>query len=956
MNKFITFTHPITDRFILLFTVITALSQCTSSENRTDINTDYKQELSSTLWKTRDVDSLQIMLNNFTEQNDEVAEMLTYKVIGVRQRENARFSDAIYNHQEGLDIAIKLHDTIEIVQAMNNLGTNFRRIAAHSEASQYHFQALHYAEAWSGLNTPEGIKNRIISLNGIGNISLMLGFYNDAEEKFREALKEETKLDSPIGQAINYANIGAIFEIRQQYDSAYIYYNKSLEQNKIAKSDMGIGLCLIHLGELNEKEGKYNLAKTEYLKAYDLMSRISDKWHGLQASLALARINLATQNISEFNRYIQLAEQTAKEIESPEHLATVYLLKHEYDITQGNHELALTHYKQHEAMQDSVQGVKKINRHIDIRLAHERKKNAARLQQIETASKLEHQKREYMIYMSWLIIIVSLIILASLYYAYQQRNRSNKVLKKLESTRSDFFTNITHELRTPLTVIQGLNRQMQEKKDITEKERIAFRAAIERQSNNLLNLVNQLLDLAKLKKGADDPQWKRGNIIAYLEMTAEAFRLYALEKGVNLMFYSDIEASEMDFIPSYIDKIASNLLSNAIKHTDAGGKIDFVIAEGQRPDTIIIRISDTGEGIPQKDIDNIFDLFYQSPQARNISGTGIGLAFTQMMVEKMKGEIVVESQLGKGTVFTIILPLKNKQLPYIYPLKEDDKTIVTHSQKPIQGMEDKNNTKTSKIESNSTKPIILIVEDNSDIVLYLKSLLIDRYEVITAWNGEEGLQAAQKHIPDLVITDLMMPIKDGYQLVSEMKENRLLDHIPIIMLTAKTTDEDRIKGLRYGVDAYVRKPFQHEELLIRVENIFENRRVLKEKYMNAITRSGSENKLCDDANMKFLQTITSIIYAELNNPELNSVFLADKMAMSISQLSRKINGITGYSTISYVLQLKLSKAKKMLASESISIAEVSDACGFYDASYFSRVFKKEFGLSPSHFQKMPDLS
>jgi AraC-like DNA-binding protein len=189
-----------------------------------------------------------------------------------------------------------------------------------------------------------------------------------------------------------------------------------------------------------------------------------------------------------------------------------------------------------------------------------------------------------------------------------------------------------------------------------------------------------------------------------------------------------------------------------------------------------------------------------------------------------------------------------------------------------------------------------------------------------------------------------------------MKESRLLDHIPIIMLTAKTTDEDRIKGLRYGVDAYVRKPFQHEELLIRVENIFENRRILKEKYMSAITRSGSENKLCDDANMKFLQTITSIIYAELNNPDLNSVFLADKMAMSISQLSRKINGITGYSTISYVLQLKLSKAKKMLASESISIAEVSDACGFYDASYFSRVFKKEFGLSPSHFQKMPDLS
>ena len=176
------------------------------------------------------------------------------------------------------------------------------------------------------------------------------------------------------------------------------------------------------------------------------------------------------------------------------------------------------------------------------------------------------------------------------------------------------------------------------------------------------------------------------------------------------------------------------------------------------------------------------------------------------------------------------------------------------------------------------------------------------------------------------------------------------------MLTAKITNEDRIKGLSCGVDAYIKKPFQHEELLISVENIFENRRLLKEKYMSAITRSGSESKLSNDANMKFLQNVTSIIHTELNNPNLNSTFLAEKMAMSVSQLSRKINGITGYSTISYVLQLKLNKAKKMLTNENVSITEVSDACGFYDASYFSRVFKRKFGVSPSHYQRLPSLN
>ena len=953
MSRFITYTYTATKILVALLVVITTLIQCTSPEEQTEVENESKDEISAILWKIRSVDSLQIFLDHFTKENNDIGKMLGYKVIGVRQRDNASFSDAINSHHEGLDIAIKLNDTLEIVQAMNNLGTDFRRIGAHSEASQYHFQALHHVEAWSKLDTPVGIKNRVISLNGIGNISLMLGFYNDAEEKFRKALKDEIKLDSPIGQAINYANLGAIFEIRQQHDSAYAYYNKSLEQNKIAKSDMGIGLCLIHLGELYEKEGNYELAEAEFQKAYDLMYLISDKWHWLQATLALARINLTTGNINEFNRYIQLAEDTAKEIESPEHLAAVHMLKHDYNYMQGDYKVALQHYKLNEAMQDSIQGVKKINRHMDIRLGHERNKNAMQFQQMETASKLEQQKRVYVIYMLWLIIIVSLIILASLYYAYRQRTRSNRILKKLESARSDFFTNITHELRTPLTVIQGLNRQMQEKSNITEKERIAFRRAIERQSENLLNLVNQLLDLAKLKKGADEPQWKRGDIIAYLEMTAEAFRLYASEKGITLMFYSDINAREMDFIPSYVDKIISNLLSNSIKHTEAGGKIDFVVSEGQRPDTITMRIADTGEGIPEKDIERIFDLFYQSPQAKNVSGTGIGLAFTEMMVGKMKGKIEVESKVGQGTVFTINLPLRNKQLPHIFPLKDEEAAIVALPESQDETIE--NDIEVLEQATSKAKPLILIVEDNRDITLYLKSLLVDNYNIITAWNGEEGLILAEKNIPDLIITDLMMPVKDGCQFVCEMKQNRLLDHIPVIMLTAKTTDEDRIKGLRCGAEAYIRKPFQHEELLIRIENIFENRRLLKEKYMSAITRSGSENKLSNDANMKFLQTVTSIIHTELNNPELNSTFLANKMAMSVSQLSRKINGITGYSTISYVLQLKLNKAKKMLADEGVLITEVSDACGFYDASYFSRVFKKEFGLSPSQFQKNAQL-
>ena len=955
MKQFIKLVGIATQKLVILFVVIAMLSQCALPESHPEEINEYQKELSAKLYKIRSEDSLRTVMQQFTDEENDIGKMICYKQLGARQRENARFSEAISSHQKGLEIALKLNDTIEIVQAMNNLGTNFRRIGAQSEASQYHFQALHYAEAWTGLHTPAGTKNRVVSLNGIGNISLTLGYYNDAEEYFREALKGEIALNSLIGQAINNANMGAIFEKRQQYDSAHIYFQKSLAQNKIANSEIGIGLCLIHIGEIYEKELKYESAKVEYQKAYELMDQISDKWHWLEACLSIARIHLITGNRAEFNRYIQLAESTATQIKSPEHLAEVYLLKHDCNVKQANHKLALEYYKQHKALQDSVQGIKKASRYIDIRLGHEQNKNALRFQQMEAASRMEQHEKQFVIYMSWLIIIVSFIITALFYYAYLQRTRSNKILKKLEQIRTDFFTNITHEFRTPLTVIQGLNLQMEHKKNLSEKEKTAFRAAIDRQSNNLLNLVNQLLDVAKLQRGSDEPQWKRGDIIAYLQMTAEAFRLYAGEKEVSLFFYSDITVREMDFVPSYIDKIICNLLSNAIKHSDAGDKINFIVSKGLRSDTLAIRISDTGEGIPTEDLENIFDLFYQSPQAKNTSGTGIGLAFTKMMVEKMKGKIEVESQLGHGSVFTVILPLKNKQLPHVLPLEEDEKPFSAFIANQNVMIENDKKPEKFNEEGFCEQALVLVVEDNKDIALYIKSLLKDRFRVITARNGEEGLDAAEKSIPDLIITDLMMPVKDGYQFVCEMKQNKLLNHIPVIMLTAKTSDEDRIKGLRCGVEAYIRKPFQQEELIIRIENIFENRRILKEKYMSAITRSGSENKLDNDANLKFLQTVSHIIHSEINNSELNSTFLADKMAMSISQLSRKINGITGYSTISYVLQLKLNKAKKMLADDNISVAEVSDTCGFSDASYFSRVFRKEFGVSPSDYQKMPTL-
>ncbi len=944
-------------RTTVLVLISCIMSFCGLHEQDLEEERVYRNELSSKLYNTKSEDTLRLMLQQFLGENNDVATMLTYKQLGRNQRENARFTEAIASHQEGLELATKLKDTSEIIQALNNLGTDYRRIGALSEASDYHYQALNYTECFSGKNTREGMKNRVVSMNGIGNVSLTLGYFEEAEKYFREALESEIELESALGQAINLANIGSILEQREQYDSARMYYERSMEQNKIAKSDMGIGLCYIHLGNLYKRQKKYEEAKVEYTKAYHLMETISDRWHWLEACLSIAHIHLLSNNIANFKEYIDMAEETAKEIKSPEHLAKIYLFKHDYNLKYGNFAQALEDYKQSVIMHENVQGMQKSNQYLDLRVNFERERNERRVQGIEDRNRAEREKKQRTLYITWAFFLMGLSFTALLYYAYRQRTRSNKILKKIEQTRTDFFTNITHEFRTPLTVIQGFNTLLREKKNLSDKEKDIYRSAIDRQSNNLLNLVSQLLDIAKLKSGKDTPAWKRGDIISYLRMIAETFKLFANEKKVNLIFYSDVESIEMDFIPFYIDKIVCNLLSNAIRHCDAGDKIDFIVLNGSRPETIILRVTDTGEGISEEDLQHIFELFYQSENAKSISGSGIGLSFTQMMVEKMKGQIEVESKLGKGTTFTINLPTRNKNLRNVTPLQEQTEPFsLLQKQHTDTWTEDFEETIDAESDDNIvTNPVVLVIEDNKDVAMYIKSLISDKYRVIVARNGQEGLEMAEKHIPDVVITDLMMPIKDGSQFCCDMKQNVMLNHIPIIMLTAKSSDEDRIKGLKCGAEAFIRKPFHPEEMLVCIQNLLESRKILIEKYKNtweANLSLSQTSKIVDDVNFKYLQTITDIIYSEMQNPELNTAYIAEKMAVSVSQLNRKINGITGNSTISYILQVKLGKAKKILQNTSNSVSEVADICGFYDANYFARVFKKEFGMSPSQFQKM----
>lgn len=560
------------------------------------------------------------------------------------------------------------------------------------------------------------------------------------------------------------------------------------------------------------------------------------------------------------------------------------------------------------------------------------------------------QKTQALAIISFVILPILLVSLVVLFHVFIQRTKSHRMLYDVEQMRSDFFTKITHEFRTPLTVILGLSRQLKEMENLPLQASTAYLNAIERQGKNLLNLVNQLLDISRLKTSPDAMEWKTGNLVAYTEMIAETFRLYAREKGIELVFYSREHIIETDFVPDYINKILQNLLSNAIKYSKAGDKI-FLVIETKNKDKkkIRIKVIDQGEGIDKESLDHVFDLFYQAPKNKANSGSGIGLTLTRQLVEILGGKISVESRKGDNTTFTVELPVYHNEKQLFAHWLPDQKLAELNPEEDAET--GKEETLPGKQPEKDLRTTLLLVEDNKDIALYIKTLFPEsRYRVLYARNGVEGLSKANEFLPDIVITDVMMPVKNGLEMCADMRRSPLLNHIPVIMLTARVSDEDQVRGLKCGADAYIRKPFNAEELQVRVEKLLENRNLLREKYRQTLF---SEKQKAKDVNIDFLQRLTDIIYREMKNQDFSTKKLAEELSMSISQLNKKLNATTGYPASSYILRIKIAQAKKILASQEKTISEVAMECGIYDVNYFARIFKKITGVTPTQFQRLP---
>lgn len=568
----------------------------------------------------------------------------------------------------------------------------------------------------------------------------------------------------------------------------------------------------------------------------------------------------------------------------------------------------------------------------------------------------------------WAYCIYVLAFVSALWfsvYYYTKKVREDKE-QELDQMKLNFFINVSHEFRTPLTLILNpVDKILSAYNDPEEVKKSAL--IIQRSSRRLLHLVNQLLDLRKMDLGKTPLEITNINIVKFSKDVFLLFEDLAKAKGIHFVFESPKKQFSGMFDPDKIEKILTNLLSNSVKFTEKGGTIKLSISElnSEKTKTILwffrkskmerqveIRVSDTGIGFKKEELKEVFQRFFH-PDSSN-AGTGIGLNFIKSLVELHKGEILVESQYQVGTTFIVRLPsdlpVEKKQSANFYQAGkyQIDKNSITSAEYEIAiSNEDEDVAPSNTGKGN--RPVVLIVEDNKELRNHLKNELSNQFQVKEAANGLIGLETIKKHYPDIVISDVMMPEMDGFELCRQVKNDIETSHIPFILLTARSLEEDRIEGYDTGADEYLSKPFNINVLKARIKNLLEARKRAKERFASVGRILPSSEIATNTIDELFLDKTTKIVLDNISDPDFALEDIIKELGLGRSQFYRKISSITGQNPSNFIRTIRLKYASELLSTKKHSVKEITHMCGFNSSAYFTKTFKELFGITPTEF-------
>jgi signal transduction histidine kinase/DNA-binding response OmpR family regulator len=776
------------------------------------------------------------------------------------------------------------------------------------------------------------IKNNIINttlINAVKNIgSLFLrGYESNIKQPYEQAAiyfqkaydysKKANKIDL---QHIAGLYIGSTLVQKKEYNKALKYYDDAYAYFKLTKNIKEQTKTLWAYASLYRFWEKKELAEKYYNENIKI-NTIPNNYNGLaRAHWAFAGYYVAIKNdkkaIEEYEKAIYLFKKE-ENIDVGPYSGSLYELASAYK-REKNYEKAYVYLDDYLVCNDSINAKQNQEAFVDIEAKYQTEKKE---KEIGLLNATKNNQRN--IFLAILLFIALLI--GALFYSYKNKIKTAQKLNELNELKSRFFANISHEFRTPLTLIKSPVQSLQS--EIKDENHIKQLGLINTNSNRMLELVDQLLELSKIDSGNLKLILKEINVSDFINSIVEPFGFQAKEK--QLKFKTTIEKySENHYLDKdVVEKIVTNLLSNAFIYSPENEQIRF--SSSVENENLKLIISNTGSTLKKENISKLFERFYQEKE--NQKGVGIGLALVKELVELYNGKI--ETSVENGVLsFIVLLPLE----------KATNAVIVSnHFQEPI--------IETSVNDQNEL-PILLIVDDNQEIRSVLKDIFKLKYTILEADNGETALKLAQKEIPDCIISDVMMPKLDGFQFTKAIKSNELTSFIPVVLLTAKTSDESHLEGLQSTADAFLTKPFNHEIVKSTVNQLILSRKKLQEKYSQELILKPTE-VIINSVDEKFIAKLESILAQNLTNSEFTVDEFVKEIDLSRMQLHRKLKTMFGVSASEFIRNERLKTAYDLLKNKTLSVSEVAFAVGFNDISYFSKCFKEVFKITATDFQK-----
>lgn len=882
--------------------------------------------------------------------------------------------------------------------ALQTLDKALDEVGGNSEFLPSKLKLLNWKSAVYGVqrktDKSREILNEIISLSDdfpLEQLSayLLLGNVHFEELDYENALKYYQKVDSICishefkDSACNSAlgNSGMVFFEIEQYEKS-LEYHKKAQHNHITQGDtlMYIGvndeLSEVHLvndefeaaekllGEAIEYYQKNKYPKRE-LQSQRILRKVYMEWSNLKSALAsLDRALLLSKQIKDTiqiaETYIDYGKVYSKQknfLEAQKVTESALDLMNkpnqlEYRVSametlisiqkeNNNFEKAFKLNLELQTLKDELSQLNDKKNISEIEAKYQSEKKEQEILFLTSQSELADAKAKNQ--RSWFIagLLILAVAVLALYVLFRNKQQTNFKLRQLESAKSRFFANISHEFRTPLTLISGPVAHQLSKPKLSQEDKVDL-GLIQRNADRLLSLVDQLLDLSKIEAGRRDLKLTKRPLDLFIEQIIESFEYQAKQKDIAFRSKINIE-QEAWFDRDVIEKIITNLVSNAIKYSPKKGEISFSAILASNEKNVEIRVTNPNTDIPEKELPALFDRFYQNKTHNE--GFGIGLSLVKELTNLSKGSVNAHKPSSETISFVVSIPIvasafEKQDFSQPEDLQYDENIVLAPEMELLE--EEENSL-------NGSLPLLLVVDDNEEIRLFIKSLLKRQYRILEAENGAEGVLKALEVIPDLVISDVMMPVKDGIYLSDHLKKDERTSHIPIILLTAKSGEDHELTGLRSGADVYMTKPFKEEKLRVVIEKLIASRTTIQEKFSQQVILKPKEIKLTP-VDVKLLERIQYILDDQLTDPNFGAQSFSEEIGLSRMHLHRKLKALTGLSTSEFIRTQRLKLAAKLLRDGAANISEIGYTVGFNQPAYFSTAFKQHFGCSPSEFQ------